>query len=154
MDPNRLATWLRWLRAIATFVFIAAMCVAVAVLVIAFIPGSPVTQDLPGGALEGLHAVRGVSAGVTVDRSGWIPFTVHDPSVAQRSLYLLTVLPGLVLVAEIARRLSNLLRIAQVRDPFTAVTARALWSLGKLTAFAGLGIWVLSQVAQGLLSAT
>jgi len=154
MNPNRLDKWLRWLRATATFVLIAAMCLAVAVLAIAFIPGSPVTQDLPAGALNGLHSVRGVTSGVAVDRSGWIPFTVHDPSIAQRSLYLLTVLPGLVLLAEIARRLANLLRIAQVRDPFTAVTARALWSLGKLTAFAGLGTWVLSQVAQGLLSAT
>jgi hypothetical protein len=137
MNPNRLDKWLRWLRATATFVLIAAMCLAVAVLVIAFIPGSPVTQDLPAGALNGLHSVRGVTSGVAVDRSGWIPFTVHDPSIAQRSL------------AEIARRLANLLRIAQVRDPFTAVTARALWSLGKLTAFGGLGTWVLSQGRAG-----
>ena len=154
MDPHRLTTWLRWLRATATFVFIAALCLAVAVLVIAFIPGSPVPQELPAGALRGLQTVRGVTAGVRVDPSGWIPFTVHDPSPAQRMLYLLTVVPGLILVAEIARRLANLLRSAQVRDPFSAVTVRALWSLGKLTAFAGLGTWIVSQVAQGLLSAT
>ena len=47
MRKNRLGTWLRWLRATATFVFIAALCLAVAVLVIALIPGSPVTQELP-----------------------------------------------------------------------------------------------------------
>jgi hypothetical protein len=153
MDPNRLATWLRWLRATATFVFIAAMCVAVALLVIAFIPKSPVTQDLPAGAVQGLHPVRGVTVGVGVDRSGWIPFGVDDASLAQRLLHLLVMLPGLILVAEIARRMAKLLRIAQLRDPFTAATSRELWRLGKLTAFAGSGSWVVSQVAQGLLSA-
>jgi hypothetical protein len=152
MLGNRLGTWLRWLRATATFVFIAALCLAVAVLVIALIPGSPVTQELPAAALTGLHGVGGVTAGV--DPSGWIPFTIHDPSLAQRLLYLLTVLPGLVLVAEIARRMASLLRGAQVSDPFTADTARALVAVGKLTAFAGLGAWILSQIAQGVLSAT
>jgi hypothetical protein len=152
MLGNRLGTWLRWLRATATFVFIAALCLAVAVLVIALIPGSPVTQELPAAALTGLHGVGGVTAGV--DPSGWIPFTIHDPSLAQRLLYLLTVLPGLVLVAEIARRMANLLRGAQASDPFTADTARALVAVGKLTAFAGLGAWTLSQIAQGVLSWT
>ena len=152
MRGNRLGTWLRWLRATATFVFIAALCLAVAVLVIALIPGSPVTQELPAAALTGLHGVGGVTAGV--DPSGWIPFTIHDPSLAQRLLDLLTVLPGLVLVAEIARRMANLLRGAQASDPFTANTARALVAVGKLTAFAGLGAWILSQIAQGVLSWT
>jgi hypothetical protein len=152
MLGNRLGTWLRWLRATATFVFIAALCLAVAVLVIALVPGSPVTQELPAAALTGLGRVGGVTAGV--DPSGWIPFTIHDPSLAQRLLYLLTVLPGLVLVAEIARRMANLLRGAQASDPFTADTARALVAVGKLTAFAGLGAWILSQIAQGVLSAT
>jgi hypothetical protein len=111
-----------------------------------------VTQELPAAALTGLGRVGGVPAGV--DPSGWIPFTIHDPSLAQRLLYLLTVLPGLVLVAEIARRMANLLRGAQASDPFTADTARALVAVGKLTAFAGLGAWTLSQIAQGVLSAT
>lgn len=152
MLGNRLGTWLRWLRATATFVFIAALCLAVAVLVIALIPGSPVTQELPAAALTGLDRVGGVTAGVVP--SGWIPFTIHDPSLAQRLLDLLTVLPGLVLVAEIGRRMANLLRGAQASDPFTADTARALVAVGKLTAFAGLGTWILSQIAQGVLSWT
>lgn len=154
MLRNRLGTWLRWLRATATFVFIAALCLAVAMLVIALIPGSPVTQELPAAALKGLDRAGGVTAGVTADPSGWIPFTIHDPSLAQRLLYLLTVLPGLVLVAEIARRMASLLRGAQASDPFTANTARALVAVGKLTAFAGLGAWTLSQIAQGVLSGT
>ena len=154
MIVNRLGTWLRWLRLTATLVFIAALCLAVAMLVIAFIPGSPVTQQLPAAALTGLHRVGGVAAGVGVDRSGWVPFTIHDPSLAQRLLYLLTVLPGLVLIAEIARRMASLLRAAQASDPFTADTARALVTVGKLTAFAGLGAWILSQIGQGVLSAT
>jgi hypothetical protein len=154
MVENRLGRWLRWLRATATFVFIAALCLAVALLVVAFIPGSPVTQQLPAAALTGLDRVGGVTAGVGVDASGWIPFTIHDPSLAQRLLYLLTVLPGLVLIAEIARRMGHLLRAAQASDPVTANTARALVAVGKLTAFAGLGTWILSQIAQGVLSAT
>ena len=154
MIVNRLDTWLRWLRVTATFIFIAALCLAVAVLVIAFIPGSHVTQELPAAALTGLDRVGGVTAGVGVDRSGWIPFTIHDPSLAQQLLYLLTVLPGLVLVAEIARRMANLLRAAQASDPFTANTAQALVAVGKLTAFAGLGTWILSQIGQGVLAWT
>ena len=74
--------------------------------------------------------------------------------MAQRLLYLLTVLPGLALIAEIARRMAGLLRVAQASDPFTATTARALVTVGKLTALAGVGVWLLSQVAQGALSGT
>ena len=73
MPSNRLELWLRWLRATATFVFIAALCLAVALLVIAFIPGSPVTQELPAAGLTGLDRVGGVTAGVVVDPSGWSP---------------------------------------------------------------------------------
>jgi len=98
--------------------------------------------------------VGGVTAGVAVDASGWIPFTVHSPSLAQRLLYMMTVLPGLALIAEVARRMAHLLRAAQATDPFTASTFRALVAVGKLTAFAGLGAWVISQVAQGVLSWT
>lgn len=154
MVQSRLSTWLRWLRATATLIFIASLCLTVAVLVIAFIPGSPVTEELPVGALRGLGSVGGVIAGVAVDPSGWFPFTVHDPSLGQRLLYLLTVLPGLILVAEIARRMAHLLGTAQASDPFTAKTARALWGLGKLTAFGGLCAWVVSQIARGILSVT
>ena len=149
MLGSRLGSWLRWLRITATFIFIAALCLAVALLVIAFIPGSPVTQELPASAATGLDHVGGVIPGVevllsdsmhlmipgvAVDPSGWIPFTIQDPSLAQRLLYLMTVLPGLALIAEIARRMANLLRAAQATDPFTASTARALVTAGKLTA--------------------
>jgi hypothetical protein len=154
MSRIRLGTWLGWLRATSTFVLIAAMCLAVAVLVIAFIPGSPVTQDLPSSALTGLHSVGGVTAGVAVDPAGWVPFTIHDPSLEQRLLALLPVLPGLVLVAEIARRMANLLRAAQASDPFTASTARALLTIAKITALGGLAVWVVSQIGQWLLSRT
>ena len=154
MLGNRLGSWLRWLRATATFVFIAALCLGVALLVIAFIPGSPVTQELPASAVTGLDQVGGVTAGVAVDPSGWVPFTIDSPALGQRLLYLMTVLPGLALISEIARRMAHLLRAAQSTDPFTASTARALVTVGKLTAFAGLGAWALRQVAQGVLSWT
>src|SRR3954462_11100848 len=81
---SRLGTWLRCLRATATFVSIPALCLAVAVLVIAFIPGSPVTQELPAAALTGLNCVGGVTAGFALGPSGWVQFPIHDPSLAQR----------------------------------------------------------------------
>jgi len=149
----RLNTWLRWLHATATFIFIAALCVAVALVVIAFIPGSPVTQALPASALSGLDRIGGVTSGVAVDSSGWVPFTVNDPSLIDRLLYLLTQVPGLLLIAEISRRMAKLLRAAQASDPFTADNVRALTTLAKLTALIGLGTWVISQVAQGVLCA-
>ena len=150
--PNH-NTWLRWLHGIATFIFIAALCLAVALVVIAFIPGSPVTQALPASALSGLEHIGGVTSGVAVDSSGWVPFTVHDPSLVDRLLYMLTQVPGLLLIAEISRRMAKLLRAAQASDPFTADNVRALTTLGKLTAFVGLGTWVISQLAQAVLCA-
>ncbi|WP_270888275.1 hypothetical protein [Pedococcus sp. 5OH_020] len=149
-----LTSGLRWLHAAALFVFVAALCLAVAVLAIAFIPGSPVSQDLPEAALSGLHRAGGVVAGVVPDPSGWSPFQIEDPSPAQRLLHMLTEVPGLVLVAEIGRRMARLVRGAQDGDPFTTESAEALATLGKLTAFAGLGTWMLSQVGQGLLCTT
>ena len=74
---NRLGTWLRWLRATATFVFIAALCLAVAVLVIAFIPGSPVTQELPAAGADGTPR-RGRRHGRGRGRSVRMD-PVHDP---------------------------------------------------------------------------
>ena len=90
-----LTTWLRWLHATATFVYIAALCLAVALLVIDFIPGSTVSQELPAAALTGLDRIGGVTAGVVVDPSGWAAFQIHDPSLTQQLLQVLTEVPGL-----------------------------------------------------------
>jgi Protein of unknown function (DUF2975) len=148
-----LTTSLRWLHAAAMFAYIAALCLAVALLVIAFIPGSDVTQDLPAAALTGLDRLGGIADGVVADPSGWSPFQIQDPSLAQRLLQTLTDVPGLVLIAEVGRRMARLLRAAQDSDPFTAENARALATLGKLTAIGGIGTWALSQVAHGVLCA-
>jgi hypothetical protein len=154
METRRLGTWLRRLRVAATVVYIAALCLAVAVLVIGFIPGSPVTLELPTASLSGLGGVRGVVPGVVVDPTGEIVFTVTDPSLAQRMLYAATEVPGLLLVAEVARRMAKLLRTAQNSDPFTAHTARELTVIAKITAFGGLGAWAVSNAAKWILSAT
>jgi hypothetical protein len=82
-----------------------------------------------------------------------VPFTVHDPSLTDWLLHMLTQSPGLLLAAEIARRMAKLLRAAQTSDPFTLDNVRALTGLGRLTAFVGLGTWVVSQVARGVLCA-
>jgi len=146
--------WLPRLRGAATFVFIAALCLGVALLVIAFIPGSPVSLPLPTASLSGTGAIGGTVPGVVVDSSGQVLFKIIDPSLAQRLLYLATILPGLVLVAEVARRMAALLRAAQASDPFTAHTARILTQLAKLTAFGGVGVWAISNAAKSALSAT
>jgi hypothetical protein len=135
-------------------VYIAALCLAVALLVIGFIPGSPVTLELPTALLSGLDGVRGVAPGVVVDPAGEIVFKITDPSLAQRIIYLATTLPGLALVAEIARRVAKLLRTAQDSDPFTDWTAHELAVVAKITAFGSVGVWALSNVAQWVLSAT
>jgi hypothetical protein len=154
MAPARLDTYLKWLRATATFVFIAALCVSVALVVIAFVPGSPVREALPARSLTGFDGVGGVDSGVLLASSGWVPFTVDDPSLGQRLLFLLTVLPGLLVIAEVARRLAAVVRTAQGSDPFTATTSRALLSIGRLTVIAGLGAWAVSQVAGAVLAHT
>jgi Protein of unknown function (DUF2975) len=150
---SRLDAWLRRCHAAATFIFIAALCLAGALVVIAFIPGSPVTQALPADALSGFDHVGGVTSGAVVQASGWVPFKVLDPSLTDRLLFMLTQVPGLLLIAEVARRMAKLLRGARDSDPFTLDNVRALATLGKLTAFVGVGTWVVSQIAQGVLSA-
>jgi hypothetical protein len=151
---TRLDTYLKWLRATATFVFVAALCASVALAVIALVPGSPVRAELPARALSGLDGVGGVDAGVSLAKSGWVPFAVDDPSLGQRLLFLLTVLPGLLVIAEVARRLAVVVRTAQDSDPFSATTSRALLSIGRLTVLAGLGAWAVSQVAGAVLAHT
>ena len=149
-----LNTGLRWLHATATFVYITALCLAVALLVIAFIPGSPVTLALPTADLSGTARLGGIVQGVVVDPGGAIVFKVTDPSLGQRMLHLVTTVPGLLLVAEVARRMRNLLRAAQKTDPFTAQTVRELILVAKITAVGGLGVWVVSNAAKWALSAT
>jgi hypothetical protein len=154
MEKRRLDRWLRRLRGTATFVYIAALCVAVALLVVGFIPGSPVTLELPTALLSGLDRVGGIVPGTVVDPAGEVVFKVTDPSLAQRMLYLATTLPGVLVVAEVARRMANLLRAAQDTDPFTARTARELTVVAKITAFGGLGAWAMSSVAKWTLATT
>ncbi len=154
MENGRLDRWLPRLRGTATFVYIAALCLAVALLVIAFIPGSPVTLGLPTALLSGTGRVGGVVHGVVVDPAGEIVFKITDPSLAQRMLYMATTVPALLLVAEVARRMRNLLRAAQDSDPFTAQTARELTVVAKIIAFGGVGVWAVSSAAKWALSAT
>lgn len=154
MESGRLDRWLPRLRGTATFVYIAALCAAVALLVIGFIPGSPVRLELPTASLSGTGRLGGIASGVVVDPAGDVVFKITDPSLAQRTIYLATTLPALLLVAEVARRMANLLRAAQDSDPFTAHTARELTGVAKITAFGGLGVWVVSNVAKWTLSAT
>ncbi len=154
MRQRRLGPWLPRLAGTATFVYIAALCLAVALLVIAFIPNAPVMVDLPIRVLSRLDSVGGLAPGVVVDSAGQITVKITDPSLAQRMLYLAITLPGLLLVAEVARRMAKLLRAGQGSDPFTAQTAHRLTVLAKITAFGGLGVWLVSDAAKGALSTT
>jgi DUF2975 family protein len=109
---------------------------------------------LPTALLSGLDRVGGTAPGVVVDPAGEVFFRVTDPSLAQRMLFLATTLPGVLVVAEVARRMANVLRSAQDTDPFTDRTARDLTVVAKITAFGGVAAWALSNVAKWLLAAT
>ena len=63
-------------------VFIVALCLAVAVAVIAFIPHSSVPTVLPAKDVPGLDQVSGLAAGVTVDPGGTIAVKIAEPSAA------------------------------------------------------------------------
>jgi hypothetical protein len=154
VETRRADRWLRPLQGTATFVFIAALCLAVAVLVIGLIPGSPVSLQLPGSVLSGTGPVTGVDPSATVDPDGFVAFAVAKATLGQRLLLVVTMLPGLLLVAELARRVGRLLRRVAVSDPFTAGTAQELSLVAKVTAFGGLGVWAVGVVARWALSAT
>ena len=154
MENPDLGRWLRRLRGTATFVSIAALGLAVAAAVAAFIPSSPVSLGLPTDLLRGWDNLGGTAPGVVVDPAGEVVFTVTDPSLTQRLLHLATTLPALLLVAEIARRLAGVLRAAQDSDPFTARTADRLTLIAKITACGGIGVWAVNNVAEWMLSTT
>ena len=61
-------------------------------------------------------------------------------------------MPGLLLVAEIARRIAKLFRSARDADPFTAGTARELTFVAVITALGGLGVWAAARVTRWVLS--
>jgi hypothetical protein len=104
--------------------------------------------------VSGLRGGGGVSPGVHVDPGGEVLFKVTDPSLAQRMIYLATMLPALLLVADVARRMAKMLRAAQDSDPFTEQTVRELTVVAKISAFGGLGVWAVSSAAKSILSAT
>jgi hypothetical protein len=154
VEARRTGPWLRRLRGTATFVQISALCLCVAVLVIGLIPGSSVALQLPGTVLEGSGPARGVDPSAVVDPDQFVSFSIAHPGLGQRLLLLVTVLPGLLLVAEVARRLGGLLRFVETSDPFTTRTVRELTLLAQVTAFGGLVAWAAGLVARWALSAT
>jgi hypothetical protein len=157
-QQQRSTTWLtrtNWLavsRATATFVQWAALSLVVAVVTIGIIPKSPVKLDISMLSLSGPARVAGAAPGVTVDPAGRLMFKFTDPSFALRMLNLGATVPGLLLVAEIARRMAKLLRAAQHSDPFTAGTARELTLVAKITALGGLVAWAAANVTRWVLS--
>jgi hypothetical protein len=154
MRARSLDQWLRLLRGTATFVHIAALCLAVALLVIALVPGSPVRLALPTNLLTGFDGIGGTASGVVVDHGGRIVLKINDASLGQRLLYAATTIPGLLVVAEIARRLATLLRAAIDHDPFIPRTAHDLTTVAKITALGGVAAWAVASGAAAALSAT
>jgi hypothetical protein len=144
--------WLAVSRAAATFVQWAALALVVAVVAIGIAPKSPVKLDISIRELSGPVQVAGAKPGVTVDPASRLMFKFTDPSFALRMVNLGTTVPGLLLVAEIARRMAKLLRAAQHSDPFTAHTARELTAAAKITVLGGLSAWALANVSRWVLS--
>jgi hypothetical protein len=128
------------------------MALVVAVVAIAAAPRSPLLLDISIAKLGGLDHLAGTTPGVAVDSAGRLAFKFTNPSFALRMLNLATTVPGLLLVAEIARRVAKLLRAAQDHDPFTAATARQLAVVAKITALGGLAVWAAASIARWELS--
>jgi hypothetical protein len=154
MKGTKADAWLARVRATTTFVYVAALCLAVAVLVIDLVPGSPATFEVPTSLVPGAGSAVGLAHGVVLDPAGWIVLRLTDPSLGQRLLFAATVVPGLLLVAEIARRLRSVLRAAEATDPFTAKTAHALSVVARITAFGGLAVWAVAAAANSALVTT
>ena len=154
MQDRRPDRWLRRLRGTATFVHVAALCLSVAVLVIGVVPGSPVSLQLPADVLSGVGPVRAVGPRAVIDQDGFVAFSMVDPSLGQRLLLVATMLPGLMLLGEVARRIGRLLRFVETSDPFSARTVRDLMTVAKLTAAGGLAVWGIGLTARWVLSTT
>ncbi len=140
------------LRSAAVFIRWSAMAFAVALVVIAAAPRSPVTVDLGASRVSGLQTIEGTVPGVAVDRSARVLVRFVDPPIGLRLLHLGVVLPGLLLVAEIARRMATILRRAVDHDPFTPATARDLRRVAALTAIGGTLVAVIEYAAKLTLS--
>jgi hypothetical protein len=61
----------KWLRATASFVFIAALCASAALVVIAFVPGSPVRAQLPA-PIGKLTVLAGLGAWAVSEVAGTV----------------------------------------------------------------------------------
>jgi hypothetical protein len=144
--------WLNVARRAAVVAQWAALALVVAVVAIGIAPRSPVRLDISTAKLAGLGHVVGTTPGVAVDAAGRLAFRFTDPSLPLRMLNLATTVPGLLLVAEIARRMAKLLRKAQDHDPFTAATARQLTVVAKITAVGGLVVWATASITRWVLS--
>ena len=128
------------------------MAFLVALVAIAIAPKSPVRLDIATVKLTGLDRIVGLTPGVVVDSAGRLPVEFTDPSLGVRLLNLAVFIPGLLLVAEIARRMARLLRAAEQHDPFTHQTVRALGGVARLTAIGGVGVWAIAAIARWVLS--
>ena len=98
--------------------------------------------------------MAGVDPSTTIDPNGFVAFAIAEAALEQRLLLVMTMLPGLLLIADLARRMARLLRHVATNDPFTTRTARELSAPAKVTAFGGLGVWVAGIIARWALSAT
>ncbi|MBI4944567.1 MAG: DUF2975 domain-containing protein [Actinobacteria bacterium] len=145
---------LRLLQGSATTVHVVALCLAVAVLVIAFVPGAPVTVQLPAHLFGTPAPLTGTLPGAALDPAGQLAFTLADPTPVQRLLQAAIIVPDLLVVAEVARRLAGLLRSAREHDPFTAQTVRRLTTVAKIAALGGSATWLLGVVAAWGLAST
>ncbi len=144
--------WLTVSRGAAAVVQWTALALVVALIVIGLAPGSPVRLDLAVERLSGLGGLGGVSPGVEVDPTGRVAVEIAEPSFRLRMLNLGTPVPGLLLVAEIARRMGRLLRSAVDADPFTTEMVDGLNRVAAITALGGIGASVVAGVSRWLLS--
>jgi hypothetical protein len=148
--------WHRRLLGVSTFVAGSALSLAVALVVIAVVPGSPAQVGVRAGDVGDLAGqVAGAFDGtLTFVPSAFVHFDVTDPSLGQRLLYAGTTVPSLLLIAEVARRIRRLLREAEQSGPFGPFVSRELVTLAKLTGLGGFIVWTIAIVARWALVAS
>jgi Protein of unknown function (DUF2975) len=153
--PSSEATRTNWLgrtRGAAVFIQWASLSLAVAVVVIGIAPKSPVLLDVSVARLANFDRIGGVASNVRIDQAGRLALRLIDASFSVRMLNLGTTVPGLVLIAEIARRMAKLLRRAERNDPFTDETSRELSRVAIVAAVGGIAVWAIASVVRWQLS--
>ncbi|HEX8627609.1 MAG TPA: DUF2975 domain-containing protein [Catenuloplanes sp.] len=123
--------------------------------VAAIVGGSPVSVQVPAGAVGGVGgATGGLAAGVAVDPDGTVDVLVSDPTVRQGFAAALVSLPTFVVILALFAMLLGVVRRARRGGPFDGHVVRRLRLIGMVAIVAGVLAGMVELVAQLALTST